>query len=130
MERIALKMRLNKVHDCGLEAAILVNEIVKGELTQGYLLVGENACWHVWSEEPYYDIGMTLAQMADPGFKNVQIQHLLDAEKFDSDPEIIQRYELYKKDPNQFWKTSPKKFQDFRAKILRENNKNPIIIKM
>lgn len=130
MERLALKMRANKVHDCGLEAAILVNELVKGELTQGYLVVEDTACWHVWSDEPYYDIGMTLAKLADPGFSNVPIQHALEADQFESDPEIIQRYELYKKDPKQFWKTAPKRFQDFRAKILRENNKSPIINKM
>jgi hypothetical protein len=33
---------------------------------------------------------------------------------------VIDSWEVYQKDPKEFWKKMPKKIQDFRAKMMRE----------
>jgi hypothetical protein len=39
---------------------------------------------------------------------------------YDKDPAIIEMYELYLKDPGEFWKKQPKKFRDLRGKVFHQ----------
>ena len=59
--------------------------------------------------------------MDEPEFAKCQFVLSEEApEAYDKDNLVITSWELYQKDPKEFWKKMPKKIQDFRAKILRE----------
>ena len=42
-------------------------------------------------------------------------------EQYESDDEITKQYELYKDDKKEFWKKTPQKIKNFRAKMFRTN---------
>ena len=42
-------------------------------------------------------------------------------ENFESDEDVTQQYELFKDDKKEFWKKSPTKIKNFRAKMFRKD---------
>jgi hypothetical protein len=102
-------------------------------LVQGFCVLNEtkNACWHVVAmvedatseSSQVLDIGYAMACMEDPEFAKCQIT-LSPTEpegcEIQKDDLVIQSWDLYQKDPKDFWKKMPKKVQDFRAKMMRE----------
>ena len=127
MDRLALKMRLHKIHECGIPSSLIWHEVSKcKELVSGYLIIDGRACWHIWSvnaNDEVEDMGLKLAELADPGFKNIQIQRVMDPPEnmeIDRDNDVIEQFELYQNDPKKFWKCVDMKVQNFRARALRE----------
>jgi len=75
-KRLALKLKLNKIDNCGIAASILLNEILakngyKTKLVQGYCSLNQETCWHVWVqiENEKFDIGNTIACLHDKEFE-------------------------------------------------------------
>ena len=136
-KRLALKLKLNKIDNCGLTAPILLNEILAKcghttKLVQGYCSLSEETCWHVWVEigpsehgsHHKLDIGYTIACLNDKEFeKCTMILHTglaPGAKTPQKDTETVDMWEIYQKDSKEFWKKQPIKVQNFRAKVLNE----------
>jgi hypothetical protein len=137
-KRLALKLKLNKIDNCGIAAPILLNEILaknghKTKLVQGYCSLNQDTCWHVWVEvvdkcgslgPEKLDIGYTIACLNDKEFEKCNmILHTNLAPGADtpsSDTESLDNWELYEKDHKAFWKKQPIKVQNTRAKLLNE----------
>ena len=137
-KRLALKLKLNKIDNCGLTAPILLNEILAKcghttQLVQGYCSLSEETCWHVWVEvdkcttlgpAQKLDIGYTIACLQDKEFeKCCPILHTSlapGAKAPQRDTESVDMWEVYQKDTKEFWKKQPIKVQNFRAKVLNE----------
>jgi hypothetical protein len=129
--RLALKMRLNKIDGVGVTGPIILHEVLtkmsfSSKLVQGFCSVNdEGSCWHVIvmaDDGLVLDIGHTLACLQDPEFskcKFVLSQEEPEGE-YQKDQLVIDSWEIYQKDPKDFWKKMPKKVQDFRAKMMRE----------
>jgi hypothetical protein len=135
-KRLALKLKLNKIDDCGIAASILLNEIlakqgVSTKLVQGYCSLSGETCWHVWVEvesefgpKQKLDIGYIIACLQDREFENCTV--LLHtgiapgSKEPKSDTETLDNWELYQKDSKEFWKKQSTKLQNFRAKVLHE----------
>ena len=136
-KRLALKLKLNKIDNCGLTAPILLNEILAKcghttKLVQGYCSLSEDTCWHVWVDiqmsehgsPQKLDIGYTIACLQDKEFeKCCMILHTglaPGAKEPQRDTETTDMWEIYQKDSKEFWKKQPVKVQNFRAKVLSE----------
>jgi hypothetical protein len=136
-KRLALKLKLNKIDDCGIAAPILLNEILAKmghttTLVQGYCSSGSETCWHVWIElqmsehgpPQKLDIGYTIACLKDSEFlKCTVILHknvAPGAKEPQRDTESLDLWEIYQKDSKEFWKKQPVRVQNFRAKVLKE----------
>ena len=130
-KRLALKLKLNKIDNCGITAPILLNEIfakqgLKPRLVQGYCSLSEETCWHVWVEigVQKFDIGYTIACLQDKEFeKCTMILHTSlaqGAKQPQKDTETTDMWEIYQKDSKEFWKKQSMKIQNFRAKVLNE----------
>lgn len=130
-KRLALKLKLNKIDNCGLTAPILLNEILakqglKTRLVQGYCSLSEDTCWHVWVEIEHQklDIGYTIACLNDKEFEKCSmILHTglaPGAKPPQQDTESVDMWEIYQKDSKEFWKKQPIKVQNFRAKVIKE----------
>jgi hypothetical protein len=131
-KRLALKLKLNKIDNCGLTAPILLNEILAKcghatRLVQGYCSLAEETCWHVWVQVDKcttLDIGYTIACLQDSEFTKCQmILHTSLApgsKEPQKDTETVDSWEVYQKDSKEFWKKQPVQIQNFRAKVLKE----------
>lgn len=137
--RLALKFRLHKIENSGIFGPILLDELLKHKkmsstLVEGYLKIhtpdslDPEICWHIWikdTNETIYDINHVLAIMKEPAFSNCKFLYETEIEKApeDSDQtkELKEHWEFYKKDKHEFWKCSPMKIRNLRAKIFREN---------
>jgi hypothetical protein len=136
-KRLALKLKLNKIDDCGITAPILLNEFLAKmghttKLVQGYCSTGGETCWHVWIElqmsehgsPQNLDIGYNLACLKDREFEkcNVILHKNVapGAKPPQKDTESVDLWEVYQKDSKEFWKKQPIKVQNFRAKTLNE----------
>ena len=136
-KRLALKLKLNKIDNCGLTAPILLNEILakqglKTRLVQGYCSLSGDTCWHVWVEiqmsehgsPQKLDIGYTIACLQDQEFEKCEmILHTTlapGAKTPQKDTESVDMWEIYQKDSKEFWKKQPTKVQNFRAKVIKE----------
>ena len=130
-KRLALKLKLNKIDNCGLTAPILLNEILvkcghTTRLVQGYCSLSDDTCWHVWVEigAQKFDIGYTIACLNDKEFLSCcMILHTSlapGAKTPQRDTESLDMWEIYQKDSKEFWKKQPIKVQNFRAKVLNE----------
>jgi hypothetical protein len=129
LRRLALKIRLNKIENCGIAAPILLNEILakkgfKTKVVQGFASLKEESAWHVWVEcdGVQLDIASTLHQLKNP---EEPLSHVSLSETYEEgcpqeNPQVTAQWELYQKDSKQFWKEMPAKVQNFRAKILKE----------
>lgn len=130
IRRFCLHVRANKIqHDKGIWLPILYHEINKDDtiLVQGWvrdqLQATESGTWHLWCETAggeRVDPQVTLLEMDEIFYK-------LDytAETGESDEEIVKQWELYEKDPLEFWKVQTPPVRSFRSKIfsLLKNNK-------
>ena len=137
-KRLALKLKLNKIDNCGIAAPILLNEILakngyQTKLVQGYCSLNVDTCWHVWVEvvdkcsalgPEKLDIGHTIAGLSDKEFEKCNmILHTNLApgsRKPSSDQETLDNWELYQSDHQAFWKKQSIKIQNFRAKSMNE----------
>jgi hypothetical protein len=137
-KRLALKLKLNKIDNCGIVAPILLNELLakRGHVTklvQGYCSMASDTCWHVWVEvdkctalgpAEKLDIGYTIACLHDKEFEkcNMILHTNLAPESSEpkTDTEVLDLWEVYQKDSKEFWKKQPVKIQNFRAKVLHE----------
>ena len=132
-KRLALKLKLNKIDNCGIVAPILLNEILAKQglstkLVQGYSSLSNDTCWHVWVEvdkcTDKLDIGYTIACIQDKEFLSCQMilhTNLVPGSKPpQKDTESVDSWEVYQKDSKEFWKKQSIKIQNFRAKVLNE----------
>ena len=130
-KRLALKLKLNKIDNCGIAAPILLNELfakqgLKTSLVQGYCSLSGDTCWHVWVEcEPQkFDIGYTIACLQDKEFEKCSMilhQNIAPGNKTpQQDTESVDSWNLHQKDSKEFWKKQSVKVQNFRAKVLSE----------
>jgi hypothetical protein len=126
MERLALRLRLHKVAK-NPSSVILLHESMPGsKLVQGYCTVMGETCWHLWVEKTdgaILDMTRHLAELGDPEFKKCEfvLGVGLLPDKCMKEPDVVDAYELYKKDPKAFWKEQSKTLREFRSKFLRES---------
>ena len=127
--RLALKIRLNKIEGVGVTGPIILHEILytnsyPSKLVQGYCRTNDaDPFWHVivMVGEEVLDIGHTLACLQDSEFIKFRFtMSQEEPEEYQKEQMVIDSWEIYQKDPKDFWKKMPKKIQDFRAKMMRE----------
>ena len=122
--QFALRLRLHKLHDTGVLATILLNELLQKQgqevsLVQGYLTVMGETCWHVWIEdtkERPIDLGRILACMVDPEFQKCEFKLTKDRPPGDIQEDKANIAIWENRDNRMFWHSAPKKFREFRAK--------------
>jgi len=67
------------------------------------------------------DIGHILACMQDPEFSKCAFKlSMIEPAEYQKEQSVIDSWELYQENPKDFWKKTPMKVQDFRAKMMRE----------
>jgi hypothetical protein len=127
LNRFVLKLRLNKLHKCGISGPLIWSEMNKNTTAvQGFLKSQGHVCWHVWCIDEHgniEDVGWELAKREDPRFANVEKEYIMvppDDVEVDKDLEVEDRWEKYKQDAKGYWKTEPMAHQNFRAKMFRE----------
>ena len=127
-KKLALKIRLNKIENCGIAAPILLNELLakkgyKTKVVQGVASIGAERAWHVWvsCDGTQMDIAPIIV---DPNYKNDGSVSLSESDSCEmSDQQVVSQWELYQKDSKQFWKEIPMKVQNFRASLLSGRSK-------
>ena len=137
--RLALKFRLNKIENSGIFGPILLHELFKHKkmnstLVEGHLKIHSpdnlepEICWHAWVKDDndnIYDINQVLAVMKDPAFNNCEFCYETETENGPEESpeakELKEHFELYKKDKTEFWKLTPMKIRNLRAKMFRDN---------
>ena len=138
--RLALKFRLNKIENSGIFGPILLNELfnhtkVRSKIVEGYLKIhtpgslDPEICWHIWvvgNDETVYDINHVLAIMKEPAFENCEFcyETVIENKPEDSDEtkELKEHWKLYEEDKTEFWKLTPMKIKNLRAKMFRDIN--------
>ena len=128
IRRFCLHVRANKLqHTKGIWLPILYHELDKENtiLVQGWVrdqlqaTEGQSqviGTWHLWCETcggERVDPQVTLLEMDDIFYK-------LDytAETGESDEEVVKQWELYEKDPQEFWKKQDPQVRSFRSKLF------------
>lgn len=125
-DRFLLKLKVNGLRNPGIYGNILLYDFMKHhdknvEIIQGYLTVGKETCWHVWVEDKDNNIMDVIRSSVDSD-DAVNFDYTKETpENFESDDEITQQYEIYKDDKKEFWKKSPTKIKNFRAKMFRKD---------
>ena len=121
-KRLALKLRLNKIDDCGISASLLLHESIKNStLVQGYFTIQGETCWHVVvsHEDTILDMGYQLACLQDPEFLKCPVSFSRDEpESYKKNDDIIKQWDLYQSDRRAYWKQTSKKVREFRSKLL------------
>ncbi len=127
LNRFVLKMRLNKVQNCGISAPILWSEVNKNlTAIQGYINTQGATCWHVWCQDTHgniEDVGFELAKREDPSFANIDKEYIMvppEGVQVDKDPDVEERWEKYQRDSKGYWKTESQRLRDFKSHIMRE----------
>jgi hypothetical protein len=126
--RLALKLKLHKLDNCGIAAPILLNELLAKnghttKLVQGYSSFRNETCWHVWVEvgSEKCDIGYTIACLHEPEFVNCKMilhTNLHPDSTPKNDQTVIDQWEMYQNDHKAFWNSMPTKLKNFRAACL------------
>ena len=129
MNRYALKVKLNKLEHQAVFIQALLCELLNksgvpgATLVQGYCTVYGDSCYHVWVEDAQgvpYDVTKKLFREFDvPDFVLTK-DSIEGAQK---DQLTVDLFEVYQSDQKDFWKKSPKKFIDFRAKCHTQLSK-------
>jgi hypothetical protein len=118
-KNLALRLKLNRLTDCGINAPIIFHETNPGtSLVQGWCTVEGSTCWHVWVEMPdgtVVDVIRTLAILMNPLYKNSTFT-LSKEGKGEMDQETLDNWEMYQKDPKVYWSKQPKKIKDFKSR--------------
>lgn len=125
LTRFCLHVRINKLqHDKGIWLPILYHELNKNDtiLVQGWVRdigsSGPNGTWHLWCETAG-------GERIDPQVKLLEMDDLYynleytteQPDKVDETDEVKEQWELYEKDPREFWKLQPAPVRNFRSKI-------------
>lgn len=127
-KKLALRIRLNKIENCGIAAPILLNEILakkgfKTKVVQGFASLGSETIWHVWveCEGVQLDIAQVLTKLHDPDYNSdgVSLSETYEEGCPKENQQVTAQWELYQKDSKQFWRETPMKVQNFRAKMLK-----------
>lgn len=123
IRRFCLHVKANRLqHNKGIWLPILYHELNKDDtiLVQGWvrdqLQAAESGTWHLWCETAggeRMDPQVTLLEMDEIFYK-------LDytAETGESDEDVVKQWELYEKDPQEFWKAQIPEVRSFRSKIF------------
>ena len=123
IRRFCLHVRANKLqHNKGIWLPILYHELNKDDtiLVQGWVRDQVSSdgggTWHLWCETAggeRVDPQVILLEMDEVFYK-------LDytAETGESDEEVVKQWELYDKDPREFWKVQTTEVRSFRSKIF------------
>ena len=125
LDRFILKLKVNGLRNPGIYGNLLLYELLthhdqKIELVQGYLTVGKETCWHVWVEQIDDGAILDVIRESVDSEEGVNFEYTKDIpEQYESDDEITKQYELYKDDKKEFWKKTPQKIKNFRAKMFR-----------
>ena len=118
--RFCLHVRANKLqHTKGIWLPILYHELDKENtiLVQGWVRdTGPDGTWHLWCETcggERVDPQVTLLEMDEIFYK-------LDytGETGESDEEVVKQWELYEKEPQEFWKKQESQVRSFRSKMF------------
>lgn len=121
LRKFLIRLRLNKQTDCCILAPLTFHELSGGTLVQGWLYVGDSVCWHLWVQDADGTIYDPLAELSRERIGKYQFRWVTsEPPEYDKDPSIIEMYELYLKDPANFWKKQPKKFRDLRGKVFHQ----------
>ena len=125
-KRLALKMRLNKIENCGIAAPILLNELLAKQgfttkVVQGYVSLGSDTIWHIWVKcnDTDLDIAPVLVDPDYQGGGGIMLSETYEEGCPQENQQVTYQWELYQKDSKQFWKETPMKVQNFRASLLR-----------
>ena len=126
------KMRLHRiqvpvVYQCAILHAYLKKNGTESELVQGFVtIMGQGACRHYWVElqdGTQLDIATELGARFAPDISKyvMKLERYTDANRFDTDEKsalIVQEneclFELFTKDPKQFWKGKPKALEKLK----------------
>ena len=126
IRRFCLHVRANKLqHNKGIWLPILYHELNKDDtiLVQGWardqLQTNESGTWHLWCETvegEKIDPQVTLLDMDEIFYK---IEYTKEPpENSEDNKDVIEQWNLYEKDPLQFWKTQTPEVRSFRSKIF------------
>ena len=128
IKRLLLRARLHKVHHLEFELTLFAHELIGCQLIQGYIIIEETCCWHVWLEkdglviDPIMDIIKEKTGLADASYVREKPEHLT----IDENPEFVNKYTMYTKNPKLFWESCDAKFKTFRTqnymKLKKETN--------
>ena len=129
MERLALRLKLYKIVKNPSSVILLHESIPNSKLVHGHCTVMNGTCWHIWVETQNgtrLDITRHMAELEDPEFKKCEfvLGVGLLPDNCMKDPDVLNAYELYRKDPKTFWKEQPKAMREFRSKFLRDSKKS------
>ena len=121
IRRFCLHVRANKLqHNKGIWLPILYHELNRDDtiLVQGWVRDQEpgTGSWHLWCETAQgmrVDPQVTLLEMDEIFYKL-----FYTADTGEGDEEVIKQWELYEKDPREFWKVQTPEIRSFRSKIF------------
>lgn len=134
MTRLAFKMKLHGlkipvVYQCALLVGVLQRNGKNATIESGFIIFGDVACKHYWvkCEGNNLDIGTKLGQLYSPHLACVPVQLVYELDesikrvdleseenkKISMESEI--HYDLYNKDPKEFWKQKPRTLRNFKA---------------
>ena len=135
MERLALRLKVNSLSQCGLVAPILLHEFFtlknkKVELVQGHCIINGKANWHVWVTDgtTIFDISAHMLNQTDLEYhtdKNCTCDKSI-LQKMSGSLDILSEWETFKSDPGKFWKQVPVKTQNVRREILKKIKNNTL----
>ena len=128
IKRLLLRAKLNKVHHLEFELTLFTHELLQCAIVQGYIMIENTCCWHVWLEkdgtviDPILDIIQEKAGVCDVSY----LKERPETVSIDENPEFVQKFELYMKNPKLFWDSCDAKFKQFRTqnfmKLKKETN--------
>ena len=123
IRRFCLHVRTHKLqHQKGIWLPILYHELNKDDtiLVQGWVRdEGLGGTWHVWCETcagERVDPHMVLFEMDEVYYKLEYTSE--EPDKFEKDDEIVESWELYEKQPFEFWKKQSSEVKAFRSKMF------------
>lgn len=132
IRRFCLHIRANKLqHNKGIWMPILYHETQKDitVLVQGWIKdqPEQPQSWHLWCETAVgerHDPQITLLEMEEVYYKLIYETPLEKPPDAQEDEEIVNLWELYEKDPQEFWKKQDHEVRSFRSKIFSLIKKN------
>lgn len=124
--RLVLRLKLNKLVDCGLLGPIILHDamVKKGhaaKLVQGWSGVGDKWGWHVWVTDKDNNILDVQADLTDWDQRRVQYTTLGEPEGVEKNNDLIREWDDYNKNPKKFWGDTDRRLKDFRAKFVHHS---------
>jgi len=116
VKRLVLRLKLHKTEGTIVHHnAILAKQIKGSRMVSGYALCQNQACWHCWvedSEGKKYDVSSGILSM--PFEYSSDVPENCKEMEHEMITENKRLFELYKRDPKQFWKEAPKNVREFK----------------